>query len=75
MNNPLNLSICKEDIITISSPVKLNNLTSSLYDSLKDSGYNLFNQNDPFYKDICTSYTTENGTDLILVDRKEMPEL
>ena len=70
--NPLNLSICKDDIIKISSPVKLNNLTSSLYDNLKESGYDLFNQDDPFYHDICTVYTTENGTDMILLDRKEI---
>ena len=70
--NPLNLSICKDDIIKICSPVKLNNLTSALYDNLKESGYDLFNQDDPFYHDVCTVYTTENGTDMILLDRKEI---
>ena len=43
-----------------------------MYNSLKESGYYLFNQDDPFYNDICSTYTTENGTDIILNDRKEI---
>ena len=56
MTAPLNLSICYNDTIIISSPVKLDNLTSSLYNSLKESGYDLFNQDDPFYNDICSKF-------------------
>jgi hypothetical protein len=33
-------------------------------------GYDLFNPNDSFYQDICTPYTTINGTDIILSDRR-----
>jgi hypothetical protein len=36
---------------------------------LNSSGYNLFDLNDSFYHDVCTTYTTANGTDLVLVDR------
>ena len=68
----LNLSICNDVKITISSPVVLDNLTSSLYDSLKKSGYDLFNKDDSFYTDICSTYTTENGTDIILADRNKI---
>ena len=32
-------------------------------------GYDLFNPNDSFYHDICTEYTSVNGTDVILSDR------
>ena len=35
-------------------------------------GYNLFDLNDSFYNDICSTYTTENGTDLTLADRKNL---
>ena len=69
---PLNLSICSEDKISLSVPVKLKDQTLSLYTSLNESGYNLFDSNDSFYNDICTPYTTENGTDIILIDRKEI---
>jgi len=68
----LNLSICQEDEISISVPVKLQKETLSLYKSLNKSGYNLFDSNDSFYTDICTPYTTENGTDISLNDRKEI---
>ena len=68
----LNLSKCDDLKISINIPVSLDNYTSSLYDSLKDSGYNLFNQNDSFYNDICSTYTTENNTDITLNDRKQI---
>ena len=70
--SPLNLSICEGIQININTPVVLDNLTSYLYDKLKELGYNLFNKNDTFYSDICTTYTTENGTDIILSDRKSI---
>lgn len=68
----LNLSICSKDQITLSIPVNLQEETLSLYNRLNESGYNLFDPNDSFYNDICTPYTTENGTDIILIDRKEI---
>ena len=68
----LNLSICSKDQITLSVPVNLHEETLSLYNRLNESGYNLFDSNDSFYNDICTPYTTENGTDIILIDRKEI---
>jgi hypothetical protein len=68
---PLNLSLCLEDEISISVPVKLHEETLSLYNSLNKSGYNLFDSNDLFYSDICTPYTTENGSDISLNDRKK----
>ena len=64
------LDICKDIIININIPVFLNEDTESLYKSLNNSGYNLFDSNDSFYNDICATYTTENGTDITLLDRK-----
>ena len=32
-------------------------------------GYDLFDINSPFYQDICTPYTTNDGTDVSLTDR------
>ena len=75
--NPVNLQIlnitdCEDDTISISSPVNLDEETSILYFSLKDSGYNLFNSSDDFYNDICSKYTSVNGTDITMADRKNI---
>ena len=66
------MSYCKDIEIVINVPVNLDSETISLYDSLSKSGYNLFDSNDSFYNDICTPYTTENNTDIILLDRKNI---
>ena len=50
-------------------PIQLNEDTQKLYEDLKSQGYNLFDKNDKFYKDICTPYKSENGTDVLLSDR------
>ena len=56
--------------IIINSKINLDESTLSLYNSLKESGYNLFNKNDSFYNDVCSLYTSQNGTDMTLTDRK-----
>ena len=66
----LNMSICKNLNIDIYTPVSLNQIDSLLFHSLSDSGYNLYNKSDPFYNEICTPYTTINGSDILLLDRK-----
>ena len=66
----LNLSICASDTISLYIPVTLDDNTIKLYENLKSAGYDLFNINDPFYNDICSPYDSENGTDVLLSDRK-----
>jgi hypothetical protein len=68
---PLELSLCNNEKIIVKAPAKLDESTSSLYDSLKQSGYNLFNKSDAFYTDECSVYTSQHGTDMTLEDRKE----
>ena len=73
--NPLNferlyLDICSDININIYAPVELKNETLSLFSNLEQSGYNIFNYNDPFYNNFCTPYKSLNGTDIILKDRK-----
>ena len=67
----LNLDSCKDVKIVVNVPVKLDSDKVSLYDSLSQSGYNLFDSEDSFYNDICATYTSENGTDMLLEDRKK----
>ena len=66
----LNLDICQNMIINITIPSNLDSETILLYQSLENQGYNMFNPNDKFYTDICTTYTTINNTDILLIDRK-----
>ena len=67
----LKTEYCKDIKIIIHVPLDLNEETVSLYDSLKDSGYDLFNSSDDFYNDVCTPYTSINGTDMTIEDRKK----
>ena len=71
MTKKLILDVCKDVKITISSPIILDDNIELIYNSLSESGYNLFNENDSFYNDICATYTTVNGTDILLSDRKK----
>ena len=71
-NSLISLDVCGNIQIVISTPVKLIGKTVYLFNSLKDSGYNLFNISDKFYTDFCSTYTSENGTDLTLSDRKNI---
>ena len=66
----LDLSICKSTSIDLYIPIQLSEKTQNLYEDLQESGYNLFNINDSFYQDICSTYKSENNTDVLLTDRK-----
>ena len=49
--------------------MELSEETKQLYNQIKESGYDMFNINDPFYQDICTPYDSQSGTDILLEDR------
>ncbi len=66
------LDICEGIKVNLNIPVNLSHENELLYYSLNESGYNLFNSSDSFYNDVCSIYTTENGTDISLLDRKEL---
>ena len=66
----LDLSICENTTIYLYIPISLSEKTQKLYNDLQNYGYDLFDINDPFYQDICTPYTSENNTDILLSDRK-----
>ena len=56
----LELDCCKDVKIGISIPVSID----------EDSLYK-YNSSDDYYNDICFSYTTENGTDIVIKDRQD----
>ena len=67
----LDLSVCLNEKINIYIPVILTEETLQLQKDLFNYGYDLFNPNDSFYQDICSGYTSVNGTDVILSDRRK----
>ena len=66
----LNLSLCEDIPISIYIPVNIPEETKQKYEELEKQGYDLFDPNDSFYKDLCTPFKSENGTDVGLNDRK-----
>ena len=67
----LSLEACNDVKINVYVPIQLDNQTIYLYNNLNQSGYDLLNSNDSFYNDICSIYTTMNGTDISINDRQE----
>ena len=68
-NQKLDLSVCSKTKVEILYPIQLDEETQKIYDNLKSQGYDLFDKNNKFYKDICTPYKSADGTDIILADR------
>ena len=68
----VSLDICEDVTIKIHTPVSLSESKLSLISSLENSGYNAFDINDDFYNDICSTYTAENGADIVLSYRKSL---
>lgn len=67
----LDLSLCNNTKIIISSPIKnVSEINISLAQDLAKYGYDIYNSSDAFYTDVCTPYTTEDNTDIPLEDRK-----
>ena len=56
----LDLSYCEKSSINYSIPV-----------SIDEDNLFKYNPNSEYYNDECSTYTTENGTDILLNDRKE----
>ena len=65
----LNLSICDNTTISIFIPIVLSEELQNLYNQAKEDGYDIFDLNGAFFNDMCTPFTTPNGTDILLSDR------
>ena len=68
----IDLSLCNETEIKITSSVNTSMISN--YDEAKsiyeNDKYDIFNINDAFYNDICSTYTSNDGTDVTLKDRQ-----
>ena len=67
----LNLSLCDNTTYDVYVPIILDEKQEEIYNQLIDQGYNPLDLHDKFYREICTPYTSENGTDVLLDDREE----
>ena len=72
----LPLSDCQEGgaTVTVTNPFNTQNLITQFQSkttSVVVNGYNVFDVNSPFYNDICTEFTNENGNDVLLDDRRK----
>ena len=71
----LNSSECKAHnlTVTVSNPFNASLLSNSFQkkvDSVISNGYDVFDSDSPFYRDVCTPFTNENGNDVLIDDRK-----
>ena len=66
----IDLSICNDMTINTYLPYTIPDEDLDLFIKLQELGYDLYNPNDSFYNDFCTSYTTDNKTDVLLSDRR-----
>ena len=67
----LNLSICNDTDVNIYIKVPLTDKFVDIIKNIIDQGYDPFDINDKFYREICTPYDSENGTDVLLDAREE----
>lgn len=68
----LNLSIFKNKNINIKSPLILNYNSLNLFKYSEKFRFNIFNRDEPFFHDICYTFTSDYGTDMILSDRRKV---
>ena len=64
----LDLSVCEDDI-NIYIPITLQQESQILFNEVKKQDYDLLNLNGKFYKDVCTPFTSDKNTDILLNDR------
>ena len=65
----LNLSFCEDADINVYVPFTLSEENQNLANELQEKGYNMFDLNDPFYQDYCSTFKTLAKTDMLLTDR------
>jgi len=69
---PLNDCKEKQAQVSVTNPFNIDNLLTLFQSKTKaviSNGYAFLDSNSPFYHDICTPFTNENGNDVLLDDR------
>ena len=63
------LSICEDTKVDIYVPFNISQKDLDLYNFVNAQGYNIFNDKDKFYHDVCTPFNSYNFTDVLISDR------
>ena len=67
----INITSYKSNKIDIYLPFNISNDNYNLYKYAKNQGYDIFNPKDSFYNDICTTFDSEDKTDVLIDSRKK----
>ena len=67
----IDLSICNDSDVNLYINVPISDELANILKNIIDQGYDPFDINDKFYREICTPYDSENGTDVLLDSREE----
>ena len=67
----IDLSICNDSNVNLYIEMPISDELAKILKNIIDQGYNPFDINDKFYREICTPYDSENGTDVLLDAREE----
>ena len=67
----ISLNNCSDVGVKLNVPKMLDDNILNIVINLENSGYNYLNKNDTFYNDICSTYTSQDGKDVLLSDRYE----
>ena len=67
----INLSICTNSDINLYINMPLSDDLVKIIQNIIDQGYDPLDIRDKFYREICTPYDSENGTDVLLDAREE----
>ncbi len=70
-DNKISSSVYEGEIVSISYPINEDILDLSNGEAMAEKGVDVFNATDPFFSDLCYPYSTDNGTDMILKDRRK----
>ena len=70
-DNEISSSVYEGEIVSISYPINEDILDLSNGEAMAEKGVDVFNATDPFFSDLCYPYSTDNGTDMILKDRRK----
>ena len=69
-NNELDLTVCNDEKIKINYAIRNDTaLDTTKLKSFGDKGIDILNSSHPFFNDICFSYSTDEGSDMVLKDR------
>ena len=70
---PLDECVKKGSTVTVTNPLITENLVTQFQSKISavvSNGYDVFDSESPFYNDVCSPFTNENGNDVLLDERR-----